>query len=81
MTATAAPAATARRAACRSATAAVSLTRPEPGWRTSAAPTPTDPPGAITVMTDDEKRQTWPGNGPCALCYMRYWHTRKECTK
>ena len=32
-------------------------------------------------MTDDEKRQTWPGNGPCAWCYMRYWHTRKECTK
>jgi hypothetical protein len=28
-----------------------------------------------------EKRQTWPGDHPCALCYIRVWHSRAECGK
>jgi hypothetical protein len=28
-----------------------------------------------------EKRRSWPGDHPCALCYMRYWHSQAECSK
>ena len=28
-----------------------------------------------------EKQRSWPGSGPCALCYIRVWHSRAECAK